>query len=81
MPAWFWLNVPAMVLFFALWVGIPMWMVLRKPDQDPVPDRSAGSRRAAEDARRARDEHGPGQHDATGRGGRALEAVGGRRSH
>jgi hypothetical protein len=38
-----WINIPLMVLAFALWVGIPMWMVLRRPDRDPretrtVPD-------------------------------------------
>ena len=30
-----WINIPLMVLAFALWVGIPMWMVLRRPDRDP----------------------------------------------
>ena len=28
-------NIPLMVLFFALVVGIPMWMVLKRPDQNP----------------------------------------------
>ncbi|HYA50086.1 MAG TPA: hypothetical protein VEG33_02830 [Streptosporangiaceae bacterium] len=32
-----WINIPLMVLAFALWVGIPMWMVLRRPDRDPTP--------------------------------------------
>jgi hypothetical protein len=31
MPAWFWLNVPADVLFFLAVSGIPLWMVLKKP--------------------------------------------------
>ena len=30
-----WINIPLMVLAFALWAGIPMWMVLRRPDRDP----------------------------------------------
>jgi hypothetical protein len=30
-----WINIPLMVLAFALWVGVPMWMVLRRPDRDP----------------------------------------------
>jgi hypothetical protein len=30
-----WINIPLMALAFALWVGIPMWMVLRHPDKDP----------------------------------------------
>jgi hypothetical protein len=49
---WLWLNVPLMVAFFAAWVGIPAWMVCRRPDERaafaavrvepqavPVPDR------------------------------------------
>ena len=28
---WLLLNIPLMVLFFALWVGIPMWLVLKRP--------------------------------------------------
>jgi hypothetical protein len=30
-----WINIPLMVLFFALVVGIPMWMVLKRPDRHP----------------------------------------------
>jgi len=30
-----WINIPLMVIAFALWVGIPMWMILRRPDRDP----------------------------------------------
>jgi len=26
------LNIPLMVAFLALWVGIPMWLILRHPD-------------------------------------------------
>jgi len=32
---WLLLNVPLMVLFFALWVGVPMWLVLKRPDTGP----------------------------------------------
>jgi hypothetical protein len=28
-------NIPLMVLFFALWVGIPTWLVIRHPDTGP----------------------------------------------
>jgi hypothetical protein len=28
-------NIPLMVLFFALWAGIPMWLVTRHPDTGP----------------------------------------------
>ena len=30
-----WITIPLVVLAFALWVGVPMWMVLRHPDQGP----------------------------------------------
>ena len=32
---WLFLNIPLMVLFVALWVGIPTWLVLRRPDRKP----------------------------------------------
>lgn len=28
-------NIPFMVLFLALWVGIPMWMIHKRPDRHP----------------------------------------------
>jgi hypothetical protein len=34
---WLWINVPLMVLFVALWVGIPTWLVLKHPDKKPEP--------------------------------------------
>ncbi len=33
---WLWVNVPLMVLFVALWVGIPTWLVLKHPDNKPA---------------------------------------------
>lgn len=33
---WFWLNVPAMVVFFAAVTGIPLWLSLRHSDTGPV---------------------------------------------
>jgi hypothetical protein len=50
MPMWFWLNVPAEVLFFLAMSGIPLWMVLKepaepKPDRRPDPDPSTLARR------------------------------------
>jgi len=33
---WLLLNVPLMVMFFALWVGVPMWLVLKHPDTGPA---------------------------------------------
>jgi len=33
---WLLMNIPLMVLFFALWAGIPVWLVLKHPDTEPV---------------------------------------------
>jgi hypothetical protein len=33
---WLWANVPLMVLFVALWVGVPTWLVLKHPDKKPA---------------------------------------------
>jgi hypothetical protein len=33
---WLMINVPLMVVFVALWVGIPTWLVLKHPDRKPV---------------------------------------------
>jgi hypothetical protein len=35
-----WMNIPLMVLAFSLWVGVPMWMVLRHPDRHPAETRT-----------------------------------------
>ncbi len=32
---WLLYNIPLMVLFFALWVGVPLWLVIRRPDAGP----------------------------------------------
>jgi hypothetical protein len=34
---WLLLNIPLAALFFALWVGIPLWMVIKHPDTGPTP--------------------------------------------
>jgi hypothetical protein len=36
-----WINIPLMALFFALWVGVPMWMIFKRPDRDPRETRTA----------------------------------------
>src|ERR1039458_3909799 len=33
---WIMVNVPIMVVFVALWVGIPTWLVLKHPDRKPA---------------------------------------------
>jgi len=35
-----WVNIPLMVLAFGLMTGIPLWMVLRRPDRNPAETRS-----------------------------------------
>ena len=34
---WLLLNIPLMILFFALCVGIPLWLVRQHPDTEPTP--------------------------------------------
>jgi len=34
---WFWLNMPLAAVFFGSWVGVPLWLVVRRPDRDPAP--------------------------------------------
>jgi hypothetical protein len=59
-----WMNIPPMVLIFGLMVGIPLWMVLRRPDRHPAETRTAPAyivqqRREATDQRQgpSRDRH------------------------
>jgi hypothetical protein len=33
---WFWMNVPAMVVFFAAITAIPLWLSVRHSDTGPV---------------------------------------------
>jgi hypothetical protein len=32
---WILLNMPLAAAFFAAWVGIPLWLVFKHPDQNP----------------------------------------------
>jgi hypothetical protein len=56
---WLLLNIPLAVLFFALWVGIPMWLVLKHPDTGatlaaaPAVTRLPARRHEDDDYRRA----------------------------
>jgi len=38
---WLLVNIPLMVAFVALWVGIPAWLVLKRPDARPEPAAAA----------------------------------------
>jgi hypothetical protein len=29
-----WINIPLMTLAFGLWVGVPLWLVLRRPAEN-----------------------------------------------
>jgi hypothetical protein len=33
---WLLMTIPLMVVFVALWAGIPLWLVLRHPDRTPA---------------------------------------------
>ena len=33
-----WMNIPLMVLAFALWAGVPLWLVLRRVDWQGKPE-------------------------------------------
>ncbi len=33
MPLWFWLNIPAALMVISATAGIPLWLVLRRPDE------------------------------------------------
>jgi len=45
---WLLLNIPLAALFFALWVGIPLWMVIKHPDTGPTPAAEPGVTRLPE---------------------------------
>jgi hypothetical protein len=35
-----WMNIPLMVIAFGLWVGVPLWLVLRHPERHPKENRA-----------------------------------------
>jgi hypothetical protein len=35
--AWFWLNIPLGALIFGAVCGIPLWLVIKRPDTAPMP--------------------------------------------
>jgi hypothetical protein len=34
---WFWMNIPLAAMIFAIWTGVPLWLVLKHPDTGPQP--------------------------------------------
>jgi hypothetical protein len=39
---WLLINLLLAALFFAIWVGVPLWLVLKRPDQDHQPQAPTG---------------------------------------
>ena len=39
-------NLLLAALFFAIWVGVPLWLVLKHPDQDHQPRAASGPARS-----------------------------------
>ena len=72
--SWFWLNMPLAVAFFAIWVGVPMWLILRHPDRGPAPTMAQAPAQALVQARQAAPD-GPQITDAAQRAGH-LAGVG-----
>jgi hypothetical protein len=57
---WFWLNIPLAVAFFAIWTGVPLWLVLKHPDIGPqsrVPDAPRQEQVSESSAPKATDVH------------------------
>jgi hypothetical protein len=44
------INIPLMVLFLALWTGIPLWLVFKRPDRGPATARTVPAYRRAQHA-------------------------------
>ncbi len=44
---WFWLNIPLGALFFLAISAIPLWMVIRHPDDRPASTDATGTSAAA----------------------------------
>lgn len=38
-----WINIPLMAIAFAIWVGVPLWIVFRYPDKHPRETRTIPS--------------------------------------
>jgi hypothetical protein len=59
---WFWMNIPLGAMIFAIWTGVPLWLVLRHPDRGPgssVPATSRQAHAAAPVQPQAADIHSP----------------------
>ena len=45
MSTWLWINVSLGALFVLAWVGVPLWLVITRPDTGPDGAGTAGWRR------------------------------------
>ena len=45
MASWFWLNVPLMAVFFLATAGIPLCLVLKRPDRAPGDQQASAAAR------------------------------------
>jgi len=73
---WMWLNIPLMALFFLAVAGIPLWLVLRRPDFSAA---AAGRPAALAEpvaASYAAAQVGASPHPATSAGRRELVGAG-----
>lgn len=47
------INIPLALVFFALWTGIPLWLIFKHPDRSPAEDRAVPAYRRAQHAQHA----------------------------
>jgi len=47
------INIPLALVFFALWTGIPLWLIFKHPDRNPAEARSVPAYRRAQRAQHA----------------------------
>jgi hypothetical protein len=65
---WFWMNIPLAAMIFAIWTGVPLWLVLRHPDRGPE-SRGPDTPRQAQVAEPATSEAGDGYSPRHATGG------------
>jgi len=58
-PLWFWLNIPAAVAVISATAGIPLWLVLRRPDEKREDALRSSAPQSQPSAPRPQDEREP----------------------
>ena len=51
MSTMLWVNILLAIPFIALWAGIPLWLVLRRPDTRPQPAAASSAVQSAPEQR------------------------------